>query len=128
MKILTNFKVFSQNTKLLDYRFVHESVFIIFHEQMNIHEQMNMNNEQYIHANRMTSSPCFTVVPRHGIFVDLRLSVDLHTLPRHVQIRDFHYRYRVHVFVHCPVFRKVQSTCIFYFYRISMYKVQVHQL
>ena len=48
-KILTNFKVFSQNTN----RFVHESVFIIFHEQMNIHEQMNMNNEQYIHANRM---------------------------------------------------------------------------
>ena len=43
------FKVFSQNTN----RFVHESVFIIFHEQMNIHEQMNMNNEQYIHANRM---------------------------------------------------------------------------
>ena len=51
-----------------------------------------------------------------------------HTLPKHVQIRDFHFRYKVHVFVHCPVFRKVQSTCIFYFYRISMYKVQVHQL
>ena len=50
-EILTNFKVFSQNTN----RFVHESVFIIFHEQMNIHEQMNMNNEQYIHANRMIS-------------------------------------------------------------------------
>ena len=55
-------------------------------------------------------------------------SLCLHTLPRHVQIRDFHFRYKVHVFVHCPVFRQVQSTCIFYFYRISMYKVQVHQL
>ena len=54
MKILTNFKVFSQNTN----RFVHESVFIIFHEQMNIHEQMNMNNEQYMHANRMVLSSC----------------------------------------------------------------------
>ena len=44
-----------------------------------------------------------------------------------VQIRYFHLRYKVHVFVHCPVFHQVQSTCIFHFYRISMYKVQVHQ-
>ena len=29
--------------------------------------------------------------------------------------------------MHCPIFHQVQSTCIFHFYRISMYKVQVHQ-
>ena len=35
-----------------------------------------------------------------------------HTLRRDVQIQYFHFRYRVHVFVHLAVFRQVQGTCI----------------
>ena len=78
---------------------------------------------EHLNTNTIHNTRHFACIVLYGT----QPNSDKHTLPRHVQIRYFHLRYKVHVFVHCPIFHQVQSTCIFHFYRISMYKVQVHQ-
>ena len=51
-----------------------------------------------------------------------------------MQNRDFQFRYKVHVFVHCPflskhkVHEQAQSTCILSFFKKILHKVQVHQI